>query len=264
MDKTYCIQDTHAYQVLTNLISHQSAPQNILLTGSDLSLKAELTTFYLQNRFCETTQAKPCQSCQSCRFIANKQHPDVYWYEIGAKFGKDEMRQLQSKMAESALMQKSRAYVIEQLDLLTPQAQNAWLKFLEEPYDDVYCIAWVENENQILPTVKSRFLSLFVHNQSTGEKRAHIPLVTKFIEQYKNNIGSADLLLLIEKNMKTADEFSLFLETLLYVVVHQVDGAGIDMMPLISHAQKMIGANVPQDQVAVYFCLNVYSKEVFE
>lgn len=259
MDREYRIQETHAYQALLNLISNQTAPQNVLLTGNDTYLKANLTTFYLQERFCER-EKKPCQQCQSCQLIANKKHPDVYWYEVGVKFGKDEMRQLQSKMTESALMNVNRAYVIEQLDLLTPQAQNAWLKFLEEPHAHVYCVAWVENENQILPTVKSRFLSLFVRNESMSDDLdAFQALISKFMNQYLQRAQSVDLLLLLEKNMKTIEEFQLFLESLTHYIV--LEKKGVEMINLISKTKKMISANVPQDQVAVYFCLNIYCKE---
>lgn len=263
MDNLKVLEQTHAYKILSNVIVNEMAPQNILLTGTNNMLKAELTQFYLQSRFCENYAGKPCLECQSCRFIEHKQHPDVYWYEIGAKFGKDEMQQLQTKLSESALLGKSRAYIIEQLDLLTPQAQNAWLKFLEEPFNDVYCIAWIDNENQILPTVKSRFLSLFVNNQQLEETpTVHESLVTKFIERYTERSESADLLLLIEKNMKTTDEFTLFLHSFMQMIVSR--GVCSEVLPLVSKAQKMIATNVPQDQVAVYFCLNIYSMEVFE
>ncbi|MGL4663011.1 MAG: hypothetical protein ACRCV7_04970 [Culicoidibacterales bacterium] len=260
MDKQNVWQETHAYQVLTNLIANDTAPQNVLFTGSDSELKHDLTQYYLQNRFCETEQQIPCLTCQSCQLIAKKLHPDVYWYEVGSKFGKDEMRTLQTRMTESALMNRNRAYVIQQLDSLTPQAQNAWLKFLEEPHDHVYCIGWIENENQILPTVKSRFLSLFVRNHNNIEVSETLKtLALEFIKRYKQNAQCADLLLLLEKNIKTQDEFKSFTEVLLQQIV--VENEAVNLIKLISKSQKMIAANVPQDQVAVYFCLNIYCEE---
>lgn len=260
MDKQAIWKDTQAYQVLSNLIKTKTPPQNILLTGNDVEVKQDLTSFYLQSLFCTDTSQVPCQKCQACQMIENQQHPDVYWYKIGAKFGKDEMSKLQALMSESALMDGNRAYVIQQLDILTPQAQNAWLKFLEEPYPNVYCIGWVENENQILPTVKSRFVTLFVQNQKGQQQEVvFASLVAEFLSRYQQGVKCADLLLLLEKNMNMTDDMGVFLESLLHAVVEQ--HADASMIQLISTAQKMIDANVPQDQVGLYFCLNIYREE---
>lgn len=255
-------KETHAYHVLSNLIDQQKYPQNLLFTGSDTAVKADLTTYYLQERFCENRKGQPCYVCQACKLIATDQHPDVYIYEVGAKFGKDEMRDLQSKMSESGLMGVNRAYVIKQLDILTPQAQNAWLKFLEEPLENTYCIAWIENENQILPTVKSRFLTLFVRNERIEDKGDTPPLqalAKEFLNRYESRATSADLMLFLDKNMKVNEMFSSFIQTLYSLVIER--GEFISFLPLISKVQKMINAHVAEDQAMMYFCINIYREE---
>lgn len=258
MDKLQ-MRDTHAYTVLSNLVESNKRAQNLLFTGSNEHIKDALTTYYLQEIFCEEG-VKPCGQCQACEMIERRQHPDVYWYEVDTKFGKDEMTDLQVKMSQNGLLGPHRAYVIKQLDNLTIQAQNAWLKLLEEPYPHVYCIAWIDNENQILPTIKSRFLSLFVHNKQMDQAEfAFLALASEFISRYQQSVHSLDLLLLLEKNLKIAEDFSRFLESLLNTVV--TENGYITIGPMISKARKMIDANVPQDQVALYFCLNVYNEE---
>lgn len=257
------LENDHAYQVLTKLTQQGKFPQNILLTGTQLDLKEQLTKYYLQAVFCQNKIAgSPCQTCQDCHFIEQKQHPDVYWYEKGAKLGKDEIVGIQARTSESGLIGKYRAYVIEQLDTMTSQAQNAWLKFLEEPLPNIYCLAWIENENQILATVKSRFLRL--HMMDKNEEKSEIPeqlamVVKAFIERYEEGKEVTDLMLFLEKNIKINEEFSLFLEILLQTIV--VTNQVIVLVPLISKVKKMLQANVPQDQVAVYFCLNAYCEE---
>lgn len=256
---------THAYQVLNNLIKQNKFPQNILLTGSENVNKLQLTKYYLQEVFCEHKQNQhPCGTCQSCLLIDQKKHPDITWYEVDAKLGKEEISSIQSRMSESGLIGKSRAYVIEGLDTMTSQAQNAWLKFLEEPLPNVYCVAWIENENQMLATVKSRFLSLHAVSNDSSDMKVEIPAVFEtvaksFIERCEAKKNEVDLLLFLENNLKISEDFQVFLEALLHQIV--LTNCGIHLIPLVSKVEKMILANVPQDQLAVYFCLNAYCEE---
>lgn len=49
-----------------------------------------------------------------------------------------------------------KAYIIRYADIMTPQAQNALLKLLEEPPSNVYFFLLCENSAFLLPTVRSR------------------------------------------------------------------------------------------------------------
>lgn len=53
-------------------------------------------------------------------------------------------------------LSKRRAYILKDADEMTVQAQNALLKFAEEPTRNAYIILTVQHENNILPTIKSR------------------------------------------------------------------------------------------------------------
>lgn len=253
-----------AFSIIKSSIDKQKLIQNILLSGNDQKGKIKLSKYYLKAVFCSNTQNnEPCFACQSCNLIETNQHPDIYWYESDAKLGKEEIGQLQTRMSESGLLGKRRAYVLENLATMTVQAQNAWLKFLEEPLRDVYCIAMIENESQILPTVKSRFLTLQVNKENKAEINELPPVLIEvansFLKRYGDKVKEVDLLLFLEKNIKINEDGQLFSEVLLNQIVTTMQG--LELIPLISKVRKMANANVPKDQLAVYFCLNVYSKE---
>lgn len=55
-----------------------------------------------------------------------------------------------------------RAIIVEDAHYLTVEAQNAFLKLLEEPPDDTIIILTVTNENSVLPTIRSRTQQLTV------------------------------------------------------------------------------------------------------
>lgn len=253
-----------ALAIVKSAISKQKLLQNMLLSGNGQKDKIDLAKYYLQAVFCSNTQNhEPCSSCQACLLIEKNQHPDVYWYAADAKMGKDVIIQLQTRMSESGLIGKRRAYVIENLSTMTVQAQNAWLKFLEEPLTDVYCIAMIENESQVLPTVKSRFVTLQINQVNNGES-AEMParlvdVANAFLQRYTDKVKEVDLLLFLEKNIKISEDGQLFAEILLNQIIATANG--LALIPLISKVRKMASANVPKDQLIVYFCLNVYSEE---
>ncbi len=56
---------------------------------------------------------------------------------------------------------------------MTTEAQNAFLKLLEEPPADTVLILTVENESALLPTIMSRVQKVVVHPVPEAEVRAH-------------------------------------------------------------------------------------------
>lgn len=56
-----------------------------------------------------------------------------------------------------------RAVIIEHADLLTTEAQNAFLKLLEEPPADTIIILTTDNQHGLLPTIMSRVQTIPMH-----------------------------------------------------------------------------------------------------
>jgi DNA polymerase-3 subunit delta' len=69
----------------------------------------------------------------------------------------------------------NRAIIIENSQLLTPEAQNALLKTLEEPPAGVFVILTVTSEQALLPTIRSRA-------QSVAVKRPDRPATEAYFE----------------------------------------------------------------------------------
>lgn len=100
-----------------------------------------------------------CGKCVSCNLHKSNTNPD--YMVIGETKGKniisiETIREMQDKMTKSPLYGKKSFYIIDHAEKMTPQAQNALLKTLEEPPEYVVLILVCSNISLLLETVKSR------------------------------------------------------------------------------------------------------------
>jgi DNA polymerase-3 subunit delta' len=67
-----------------------------------------------------------------------------------------------------------KVYIFEDADRLTPQAQNALLKIIEEPHYGVYIFLLCENPGALLQTVRSRVISINMQTFSAEQTYAFL------------------------------------------------------------------------------------------
>jgi DNA polymerase III, gamma/tau subunits len=100
-----------------------------------------------------------CGKCYSCKSFDFDNNPDVI-YVLPSKtknLGVDDIReQVKSQVDIKPYACKYKIFIIEHADKMTPQAQNALLKILEEPPEFIIFILLGENINNFLPTIISR------------------------------------------------------------------------------------------------------------
>ncbi len=128
---------------------------------------AALATLFL----CEHPRGDAaCGTCASCVAMAAGVHPDyhVVYKELirvydrsgiskGVQFSIDVIRpEVVEKAAMASAMNRGKVFVLEQADLLNPNAQNALLKTLEEPAGRTLVVLLTDAPGQLLPTIRSR------------------------------------------------------------------------------------------------------------
>lgn len=100
----------------------------------------------------------PCLTCPSCKKILNKKSPDVI--VIGrdgkASIGVETIRFLKNDIHTIPNDIDYKIYIIEDADLMTTQAQNAFLLTLEEPPKYVKYFLLCEDADSLLETIRSR------------------------------------------------------------------------------------------------------------
>lgn len=97
-------------------------------------------------------------TCDECRRVAHRTHPDVTWLSPGSATGYliDQIRNVIQDAALSPVRAESRVYVLERAELLRANTANALLKTLEEPPSDVVFILCARSTESVLPTIVSR------------------------------------------------------------------------------------------------------------
>ena len=108
---------------------------------------------------CQSLFERPCMMCESCRKISEGISPDIIEIKLPndkKSIGVEQLRELRSSVYVKPSEEDIKVYIISNAETMTVQAQNVFLKVLEEPPQGVYFIMLCENSSNILPTVKSR------------------------------------------------------------------------------------------------------------
>jgi DNA polymerase-3 subunit delta' len=146
---------------------------------------------------CETpkSDATACGKCDSCRLFEAGNHPDYhvitkelirYHDKTGKSKGIDLSihvirPELIDKAALKPAMNVGKVFVIEQAELMNPQAQNAMLKTLEEPAGRAVIILLTDQPDALLPTIRSR--CQLVRFASLAESQVRAELVKRGIDK---------------------------------------------------------------------------------
>ena len=147
---------------------------------------------------CETGDSTPCGTCKSCAMAKAKTHPDIY--TVSPADGKknivvDKIREVVNDAYTKPYESGKKVYIIAYGDVMNEQAQNAFLKVLEEPPEYAAFIILCENYESLLQTVRSRCTRIQFPPVSDKKVReyieAHFPEETektKFLVQYAGGV----------------------------------------------------------------------------
>ena len=128
-----------------------------LVEGPAGSGKRTLASAIAASIMCPEDEGDACGGCSACRRTGERIHPDLIWMSPdGKSIGIDRVREIQRVIPYPPIEGRAKVVVIEAAERLTPQAQNALLKTLEEPASANLFLLLVSNRTRLLPTVLSR------------------------------------------------------------------------------------------------------------
>lgn len=116
--------------------------------------------------------------CASCQRIDRRTHPDVHFVETGADkkmISIDQIREIVSEATLRPYEGRSKVFIIDPADGLSPSGSNSLLKTLEEPARDTTFILLTRSPDLLLPTIKSRCQHVYVGDTQrplTGPREA--------------------------------------------------------------------------------------------
>lgn len=117
---------------------------------------------------CRGSAPFPCRKCSACIKVLRNMHPDVRVIERltddkGKKKKFLSVDQVRSASSDASILPNEssrKVFIFKDGDFMNPEAQNAALKFLEEPPNGAVVIICVTNPSVLLSTVRSRCTEL--------------------------------------------------------------------------------------------------------
>lgn len=175
---------------LQNALSTGKISHAYIINGEKSSGKEFIAKIFAMALQCEQEGVEPCNECRSCKQALSKNQPDIIYvsHEKPNTISVDDIRaQVNNDVAIKPYSSKYKVYIINEAEKMTPQAQNAILKTLEEPPAYAVILLLVSNMNSLLPTILSRCVTL-------NMKPVRDELVRKFLMEelqvpdYKANV----------------------------------------------------------------------------
>ncbi len=148
---------------LQNALASGKVSHAYIINGEKSSGKEFIARIFAMALQCEKRDVEPCQECHSCRQALSFNHPDIIRvvHEKPNSISVDDIRaQVNNDVGIKPYSSPYKVYVINEAEKMTPQAQNAILKTLEEPPAYAVILLLTSNVNSLLPTILSRCVVL--------------------------------------------------------------------------------------------------------
>lgn len=146
-----------AKRLLQNALRKDAVSHAYLFTGPAGSGQVKMALTFAKAIFCTGCKDDTCGECLECRKVEHGNHPDLTLLRPeGASLKIDQIRDLQRVFSYRSEGIHPKVYIIEGADLMTVQAANSLLKFLEEPPAPAVGILISDNSSALLPTIQSR------------------------------------------------------------------------------------------------------------
>ena len=119
----------------------------------------------------------PCGHCNACVSAKSDTNPDIMTVEPEEKrktIGAERMRALITDAYTKPFLSKRKIYIFRDAQIITEQAQNAFLKLLEESPEYAVFIILAQNADLLLQTVRSRCVIVRFPALSSEKMRRYI------------------------------------------------------------------------------------------
>jgi len=146
-------------------------------------------------------------------------HPDIHNLEVTDKLsiGIEDIKLFQKKLIYKPFQENSQLGIIHDSQKLTHEAQNSLLKSLEESDDSTIYVLTVDNEKNLLPTIRSRARIIYSHVEKIVESSLQdnffdLDLVSQFEkiqEASEDRVDSIELINQIENSLKSKFEINI-------------------------------------------------------
>lgn len=204
---------------IKNLIDEGHLPHAVIIEGDEGTGRHTLSSYIAKAALCKGAD-KPCDTCRNCMLAIGHNHPDIQYFAPEEKkkaLSVEQVRKIKTDSFVKSHMGGKKVFIIDKADSLSENSQNALLKTIEEPPQDILFILICQSSTKLLSTVISRCVIFSLFPPEENEALEYLKRNTKKSEEEiikalsanHNNIGKSLALLGKRKSEKNllAEEF---------------------------------------------------------
>ncbi len=226
---------------IDNLLKSNALPHAVIIEGDEGTGKHTLSLLLAKASLCKGVN-KPCEECTDCRLSNGSNHPDIEFFKPEDKkksLSVEQIRKIRANAFVKSHRGGKKVFIIDKADFLSENSQNALLKVIEEPPQDILFILICLSTTRLLETIISRCVTFSLFPPEEAEALEYLKTVSKKSEEEiknalhntHNNIGKAKALL----NKRKSDK-ALLAEKFLDAVLESEQE--IDLLLLLKPLEK--------------------------
>lgn len=149
--------------VLDSFFSDGRCPHAMLIDGSGVLQRQQLSRLAAKMIVCSNQERTPCGVCESCRKADESIHPDIITLEKPADkkfYVKADVKKLVADVYLTPNEAQRKVYILPELQSMNEECQNLLLKVLEEPPAYTAFVLTSQSSNAVIGTVLSRVVRL--------------------------------------------------------------------------------------------------------
>ncbi|KUK83393.1 MAG: ATPase [Microgenomates bacterium 39_6] len=178
-----------------------------------------------------------------------KSDPDTLIINQEKAIGIETIRKIKGWLGQKAYQEKKRLIVIHRAQQLTIEAQNAFLKTLEEPPENTLIILATDNSHRLLPTIISRCQIIHLKTNNPSQEPIDQKLVNIFDKTLAERVVFAQ-----KKGKKKKERVLIWLTEQKQALRQNKNRKNLKIIACLDKAEEMIKANLAP-HLALIYCL---------
>ena len=150
------VGQAHVVAALKNAVASDRVAHAYLFSGPRGTGKTSTALILAKALNClNIHEGEPCGECQSCAAFADGTSYDMHELDAASHNSVDDIRELNSRVLIGS-PGRTKVYVLDEVHMLSSNAENALLKTLEEPPEHVVFLLCTTEPHKVAKTIRSR------------------------------------------------------------------------------------------------------------
>ncbi len=221
---------------------------------------------------CQNGGNNACGNCDSCKKISSNIHPDIEFIQPQSNqktIGIDTIRTLKQNAYITPNESDYKIYIFPDSSIITPQAQNAFLKILEEPPKSVIFMMVCQNKSKLLNTIISRLTCFKISSNENQIEDGILSAAKKLIENLINK-NELEILKILSNFSKNRSDFIKLLKCLKNLIIQNLASNNkynlildsiktVKILDNLEKCENLTEKNINMSLLPCYLCLSLIS-----